>query len=197
MGKKQTNIDYDALVHDALRGVVRAALHQVSQQGLPGGHHFYITFGTQAPGVDMSDCLRTAHPTEMTIALEHQFWNLRVEDSAFKVTLSFGGTRQDVCIPFAAVTAFQDPWAKFGLTFISTTPDISTVGTSPPSARALKASVPDKSKKNSQLEDAILEDIKEARAHARQKHRTDNRSHDGRNGKVVSLDAFRSPEKTN
>ncbi len=105
------------MVEDALRGVLRQALEITQEQGLPGSHHFYVTFDTTHPGVRMADSLRAMHPSEMTIVLQHQFWDLSVDEESFDITLSFSGVSQRLHVPFAAVTAFADPHAKFGLQF--------------------------------------------------------------------------------
>jgi len=112
-----TSLSYERMVEDALRGVLREALKITAAQGLPGQHHFYVTFDTTAPGVDIAASLRALHPNEMTIVLQHQFWDLQVSDDYFEITLSFNGVSQRLHIPFAAVTAFADPHAKFGLQF--------------------------------------------------------------------------------
>ena len=112
-----TTLSYERMVEDALRGVLRHALEITQKQGLPGSHHFYVTFDTTHQGVRMADSLRTMHPSEMTIVLQHQFWDLGVEEESFDITLSFSGVSQRLHVPFAAVTAFADPHAKFGLQF--------------------------------------------------------------------------------
>jgi uncharacterized protein len=108
---------YDKMVEDALRGVVRDALTQTAANGLFGDHHFYITFRTRFPGVHVADHILARHPDEMTIVLQHQFWGLEVGEGGFNVTLSFSGVSERLDIPFAAVTGFADPSAKFGLQF--------------------------------------------------------------------------------
>jgi len=108
---------YDRMVEHALRSVVRKALAEAAQRGLPGEHHFYITFHTDRAGVGIADWLRQQYPQEMTIVLQHQFWDLLVEEERFAVTLSFGGRHERLDIPFAAITAFADPSVKFGLQF--------------------------------------------------------------------------------
>jgi hypothetical protein len=108
---------YDRMVEAALRGVVREAIAQAAENGLPGGHHFYITFKTTAPGVDISDHLRAKYPDEMTIVIEHQFWDLTVTDESFAVTLSFNNRPERLTVPFPAIGAFADPSVKFGLQF--------------------------------------------------------------------------------
>jgi len=110
-------IRYDVLVQDALRGVVRKVMREVADGGLPGEHHFYIAFDTNAPGVRMSSRLRQQHPEEMTVVLQHQFWDLSVTEHTFEVGLSFGGVPERLLVPFAAVKGFFDPSVQFGLQF--------------------------------------------------------------------------------
>ena len=110
-------INYELLVEDALRTVVRGSLALVEHEGLPGDSHFYITFQTTADGVQMSKTLKAANPQEMTIVLQHQFWDLNVSESHFSVTLSFSGVHHNLNIPFSAVTHFNDPSVGFGLQF--------------------------------------------------------------------------------
>lgn len=110
-------IRYDVLVQDALRGVVRKVLANVARDGLPGEHHFYITFRTHARGVRLSTRMRERYPDEMTIILQHQFWNLSVTDHAFEVGLSFQNAPELLLIPFEAVTRFSDPSVEFDLKF--------------------------------------------------------------------------------
>jgi hypothetical protein len=112
----KTFLRYDKMVEDALRGVLRESLI-ASQNGLPGDHHFFITFRTRHPGVDIPDHIRSRYPDEMTIVLQHQYWGLDVTPEWFEVTLSFNRINERLHIPFAAVTAFADPSAKFGLQF--------------------------------------------------------------------------------
>lgn len=108
---------YDLMVQEALKGVVRKILTEAARDGLPGEHHFYVTFRTGAPGVRLSQRLREKHPDEMTIVLQHQFWDLSVSDHAFEVGLSFSGVPERLLIPFDAVTTFFDPSVQFGLKF--------------------------------------------------------------------------------
>jgi hypothetical protein len=110
-------IDYQRIIQDALRGVVRRVLAQVAEHGLPGEHHFYIGFRTGHPGVEVPRFLRDQYPEEMTVILQHQFWELEVEEEGFSVLLSFGGNRHRLRVPFAALTAFADPEAQFALRF--------------------------------------------------------------------------------
>ena len=110
-------LDYPALLQDALRDLVRRVLEQVAEHGLPGEHHFYIGFRTGFPGVEVPRHLRAQYPEEIRIVLQHQFWGLEVTPEAFSVLLNFGGSRQRLTVPFAALTSFADPSADFGLRF--------------------------------------------------------------------------------
>src|SRR6516165_86427 len=110
-------IRYDLLVQDALRSVVRKVLTDAARDGLPGDHHFYITFKTASPGVRLSSRMREKYPDEMTIILQHQFWDLSVTEQAFEVGLSFKNIPEMLLIPFDAVTGFFDPSVQFGLKF--------------------------------------------------------------------------------
>jgi uncharacterized protein len=111
------HIRYDILAQAALRGVVRTVLADAAKKGLPGEHHFKITFDTTAPGVTLSDRMRARYPEEMTVVLQHQFWDLTVTEQGFEVGLSFGGIPERVGVPFDAVTAFYDPAVQFGFQF--------------------------------------------------------------------------------
>jgi hypothetical protein len=108
---------YDKMVEDALRGVVRKALREAASKGLPGDHHFYITFDTTHRGAVLPDWLREQYPEQMTIVLQHQYWGLEVEDELFSVTLSFNNRQERLTVPFAAIARFTDPAVKFGLQF--------------------------------------------------------------------------------
>jgi hypothetical protein len=110
-------IRYDLLAQDALRGLVRRVLGDVARDGLPGEHHFYISFRTDAPGVKLSPRIREQHPSEMTIVLQHQFWDLDVNDTYFAVGLSFGGVPERLLVPYEALSGFFDPSVQFGLKF--------------------------------------------------------------------------------
>jgi hypothetical protein len=160
-------LNYDRLMEEALRGVVRRALSVVGERGLPGQHHFYITFRTDPAGVDIPDSLRRRYPKEMTIVLQHQFWGLEIGADKFEVTLSFDSKHERLVVPFAAVTAFVDPSVQFGLQFPGAT------------AAEAPAETPAAS-----VEPAPMEQPK-AKAEAKP---ADARSGDGR---VVALDAFR------
>jgi hypothetical protein len=111
------HIRYDLLTQDALRSVIRAVLTDVAIKGLPGDHHFYITFDTRVDGVRLSARLKASYPQEMTIVLQHQFWDLTVGEDDFDVGLAFNGIPERLHIPFRAVKAFMDPSVQFGLQF--------------------------------------------------------------------------------
>ncbi|MCA3556096.1 ClpXP protease specificity-enhancing factor SspB [Aestuariivirga sp.] len=108
---------YDLLAQNALKGVVREALRIAETQGLPGEHHFYIAFNTRAPGVELSEKIAARYPREMTIVLQHQYWNLKVHDDRFEVEVSFDNVPEHLVIPFDAVKGFLDPAVQFGLQF--------------------------------------------------------------------------------
>ncbi|WP_040622062.1 SspB family protein [Rhodovulum sp. PH10] len=110
-------IRYDILTQDALRGVVRTVLTDAAAKGLPGEHHFYISFDTRAPGVKLSPRLLGQYPEEMTIVLQHQFWDLTVKEDVFEVGLSFNGIPERLVVPLAAIKGFFDPSVQFGLEF--------------------------------------------------------------------------------
>jgi hypothetical protein len=110
-------LNYQLLTEDALRSVVRKSLNVAASRGLPGQHHFYITFRTDYPGAALADHLRQKHPKEMTIVLQHQFWGLEVGDVNFAVTLSFNGQHERLVVPWPSISAFVDPSVQFGLQF--------------------------------------------------------------------------------
>ncbi|WP_208435940.1 SspB family protein [Bartonella phoceensis] len=113
----QDQIRYDILVQDALRGVIRKVLSEVAKAGLPGNHHFFITFLTNAPGVKISPRLKSRYPEQMTIVLQHQFRDLSVLENAFEVTLSFREISEKLVIPFTSIQVFYDPVASFEAAF--------------------------------------------------------------------------------
>lgn len=120
--------NYPTMVDTALRGVVRSVLKRVQEQGLRGNHHLYLSFLTHFPGVVIADYLRSKYPKEMTVVLQHQYWDLDVTDDGFDLTLSFHKVPERLTIPFAALTGFADPSVQFGLQF---QPDRSRVETGP------------------------------------------------------------------
>jgi uncharacterized protein len=113
----QDLIRFDLLVQEALRGVVRKVLSDAAVHGLPGEHHFYVSFRTDAPGVRISNRLREKYPEEMTIVLQHQFWDLGITEHSFEVGLHFSGVPERLLVPFEALTGFFDPSVQFGLKF--------------------------------------------------------------------------------
>src|SRR5207244_1986702 len=111
------HIRYDVLARDALRGVLRRVLADAAEHGLPGEHHFFITFISTAEGVKLSPRLLAQYPEEMTVILQHQFWDLVVSDDRFEVGLSFGGIPERLVVPFNSIKSFFDPSVQFGLSF--------------------------------------------------------------------------------
>jgi hypothetical protein len=134
------HIRYDLLTQQALRAVVRRVLADVAKVGaLPGEHHFYVTFDTRAPGVKLSSRMREQYPEEMTVVLQHQFWDLAVSDVHFEVALSFNGVSEKLHVPFDAIKGFFDPSVQFGLQF---EPQAETAGSEKPAAVEEKAARP-------------------------------------------------------
>ena len=131
-------IRYDILTQDALRRVIRKVLEEVQRSGLPGDHHFFITFDTAFPGVRLSNRMKEKYPDEMTIVIQHSFWNLEVEENCFEIDLSFDDVRERLRIPFDAIGGFFDPAVKFGLQFDST--EAAEGGTKKPKKSARKKS---------------------------------------------------------
>ena len=117
-------IRYDILTQEALRGVVRKVMMEVAQTGLPGDHHFFITFDTRHPDSRISSRLAEQYPEEMTVVMQHQFWDLNVTDTAFEIGLSFNGVPERLVVPFKAISAFVDPHASFGLKLDAAEADI-------------------------------------------------------------------------
>ncbi|MFN3931421.1 MAG: SspB family protein [Brevundimonas sp.] len=109
---------YEQLAQDALRGVIRSALERAAEpEGIPGAHHFYVTFKTKAPGVSVPPDVMAKYPDEMTVVLQHQYWDLKVEADRFSVMLKFGGLPKVLSMPYTAVTRFYDPSVQFLLQF--------------------------------------------------------------------------------
>jgi len=164
-------IRYDILAQDALRGVVRKVLSEVARTGLPGAHHFFIKFATRAPGVRVSSRLLKEYPEEMTIVLQHQFWDLTVSEQAFEVGLSFDGTPERLLVPFTAVREFVDPSVLFRLAFEM----------APTAANADAAAAPPR----------LVEEKPRPLALAAEKPEEPDEEATDRKAEVVSLDAFR------
>src|SRR5579871_6976543 len=142
------HIRYDVLARDALRGVLRRVLADAAEHGLPGDHHFFITFASTAEGVKISPRLLAQYPEEMTVILQHQFWDLVVTEDRFEVGLSFGGIPERLLVPFSAIKSFFDPSVQFGLQF--ETADGAPVAEGPqaqvPATSALPAPAKDEAK---------------------------------------------------
>ena len=160
---------YDLMIEAALRDVVRETLVTVGQTGLPGEHHFYITFLTQYPGVEIPDHLRQQYPDEMTIVLQYQFFGLKLEDDNFSVTLSFNNVKERLVIPVEAITTFADPSVNFALQFQS--------GQS------------DEDDEDGDDNETANADIKPAKG--KLKNNGAPKQDDGKRGEVISLDMFR------
>ncbi|MFN5995527.1 MAG: SspB family protein [Paracoccaceae bacterium] len=111
------SIDYGNLMHRAMRGLIQSVLTDVAENGLPGAHHFFITFDTTHPDVQMADWLKERYPAEMTVVIQHWFENLEVTDEGFSITLNFGNNPEPMVIPFDALRTFVDPSVEFGLRF--------------------------------------------------------------------------------
>ncbi|GAB5458632.1 MAG: SspB family protein [Henriciella sp.] len=128
-------IGYEALSQAAMRGVVREAIRQAASNGTPpGDHHFYVTFRSKAPGVKMPDHLIERFPEEMTIVIQHQFWDLEVHEGHFEIVLKFSGVPQHLSIPFAALTRFVDPAVNFGVSFEKASEEAEIVTPAPESS---------------------------------------------------------------
>lgn len=112
-------IDYGNLMHRAMRGLIQTVLTDIAEHGLPGAHHFFITFDTTHPGVEIADWLRARYPSEMTVVIQHWFENLTVDEDGFSITLNFGNRPEPLIIPFDSVRTFVDPSVEFGLRFES------------------------------------------------------------------------------
>ena len=196
-------IRYDLLVQDALKGVVRRVLIDAGKEGLPGEHHFYISFRTDFPGVRISNRLREKYPQEMTIVMQHQFWDLNITEHTFEVGLSFSGVPEKLLIPFDALTGFFDPSVQFGLKFDSPEGEEEDEEASPPMPEARDSSDPValKAPRKGQGSDKKVEPKKAPRAAPEAAELSDESEKsaadkpasdaDSSTAQVVSLDAFR------
>jgi hypothetical protein len=183
-------IRYDLLTQQALRGVVRSVLTDTAKKGLPGDHHFYISFDTRAEGVHLSDRLRAQYPDEMTIILQHQFWDLKVGDEEFEVGLSFGGVPERLTVPFEAINGFFDPSVQFGLQF----EEVTEGEERPAPANAQEPVAPNKKKRppaTPPAATAVVEPDAPTRppSPAGKRDRSEKSAEGG--GEVVRLDRFR------
>ena len=169
------HIRYDILAQEALRGVMRKVLAEVARTGLPGNHHFFITFLTGAPGVRISSRLRERYPEQMTIVIQFQYWDLKVTDTGFEVGLSFSDVPEKLEVPFSAVRGFYDPSVNFELEF-----DVRTEGETEgePAAEPV-ALVPEKKAEPKK------------KPTAKEKPEAAPEPAGGKGADVVSLDAFR------
>ena len=188
----QTGLNYELLVEDALRSVVRNSLSIVEKVGLPGETHFYISFSTIHPGVEISDDLRTKHPENMTIVLQHQFGDLSVGSEEFSITLFFAGKPSPMVIPFESITSFNDPSVGFGLQFGTTDEEDEEVerpiSDSGPNLVSNKDSGPDKRYDTKQRASSVDAPTRLQQSDASREQMAD----DGDNSAdVVSLDTFR------
>jgi len=149
------HIRYDLLAQEALRGVVRRVFADAAKNGLPGEHHFYVTFDTRAPGLKISPRLAAQHPEEMTIILQHQFWDLTVTEEGFEVGLSFKGVPERLAVPFDAIKAFFDPSVQFGLQFTTDAADAEAKAGSTDAKDPTPAPLPIPSKAEKTVEDHV------------------------------------------
>jgi hypothetical protein len=174
-------IRYDILVQEAARGVIRKVLQETAQAGLPGEHHFFITFVTTAPGVRISSALRERYPEQMTIVIQHQYWDLKAHEKGFEIVLSFSDVPEKLEIPYSAIRGFYDPHANFEMEFDDVRPAVANESPvqefQPREAETPKAS--DKPKKARSSKKAAEADATNAEAEAKG------------SADVVSLDAFR------
>ena len=178
-------IRYDILAQEALRGVMRKVLAEVAKTGLPGAHHFFITFLTGAPGVRISSRLRERYPEQMTIVLQYQYWDLKVTDAGFEVSLSFSDVPEKLEVPFSAVRGFYDPSVSFELEFDVATPP-QDVAEDKPAAPAVALVTPDR-----EADEAAPRKPKAAKKEQPAAEAEAAEPADGKSADVVSLDAFR------
>ncbi|MGB6118497.1 MAG: SspB family protein [Mesorhizobium sp.] len=180
----EDHIRYDILAQEALRGVMRKVLQEVQRTGLPGNHHFFITFMTGAPGVRVSSRLRERYPDQMTIVLQYQYWDLKVTDSGFEVGLSFSDVPEKLEVPFSAVRGFYDPSVNFELEF-DVRGEEPAAGEVTPMPKPAKAPAEPKPSKASSKKQAPAPEAEEAKADDAEE------ATDTKGAEVVSLDAFR------
>ncbi len=190
-------MNYDKMTQLALRGLVRDAIRRVIRDdGLPGAHHFYITYMTRYPGVEMDEGLAKKYPDEITVVLEHQFWDLQAHDTNFEVTLKFGGAPKYLSVPYTAITRFHDPSVGFSIQF-DPPEEMQDTGINPPTLVRLKPAKPSKPKAVKTKPDRKTPPKKPATKNPATKKTTTKKTaskakpkKDNTN-KVVSLDSFR------
>jgi hypothetical protein len=183
---------YDRMIEEALRGVVRRALRMVAATGLPGSHHFFISFRTHAEGVQIADYLRERYPDEMTIVVQHQFWGLDVTSEQFSITLSFNDVHERLIIPFAAITSFADPAAQFGLQFQQATAALDgEEATEDKSGKAAKPAVPAVAPTRLPVAKSDAKAEGEAPAENAESAKEEGKEGEPKEGSVVFLDQFR------
>ena len=197
-------IRYDVLAQEAMRSVVKKVLTEVVRVGLPGEHHFYITFNTQAPGVRISSRLRERYPEEMTIVVQHQFWDMEVNSQSFEIGLAFSGVPERLLVPFGSIKSFVDPSVQFGLQFdlledehfsedLSDDDEASgSLSTVAPAVLAVAGDDLDEAVEAEEAAEATLEATDEDALAKNDDEAEDGDSDDGpATADVVSLDAFR------
>ncbi|MEM8797330.1 MAG: SspB family protein [Pseudomonadota bacterium] len=192
-------IRYDVLAQEAMRGVVKKVLTEVMRAGLPGEHHFYITFNTQAPGVRISSRLRERYPEEMTIVIQHQFWDLEVNNQSFEIGLAFSGVPERLMVPFGAIKSFVDPSVQFGLQFDISEEEFAQEDAEPGTAETTLPASPallDEAKSAEEIAEEMLKlgDEKAPAEDSTDKDDAaveDSESDEKTGADIVSLDAFR------
>jgi len=186
------HIRYDILAQEALRGVVQTVLKDAAKNGLPGEHHFYVTFDTRAEGVRLPSRLLAQFPEAMTIVLQHQFWDLVVGDTSFEVGMSFGGIPERLIVPFAAIKEFVDPSVPFGVKFeqVAEAPAATTTG-APASTAPTPASEPLPSAEPKTRTTPAVAAVPQPASETQQAPSEDDPHKPASGGEVVSLDRFR------
>lgn len=187
-------IDYECLVQEALRSVVRKVLTQIESEGLPGEHHFYIAFDTRAEGVSISKRLKEQYPDEMTIVLQHRFWDLQVDDDRFEVKLTFGNIPERLSVPYSAIKVFFDPSVPYGLQFEPS--QMMSDTSKPPAQIASSVEQMDETGRPGTLtalptQATSTDDVIENTANAEAEAQGDDEAKSREKANVVELDAFR------
>lgn len=180
---------YDVLTQEALRSVIKKILDEVVTAGLPGDHHFFISFNTNHPGVRLSMRMREQYPDAMTIVIQHSFWNLETSDTGFEIDLSFNEIPERLRIPYASILSFFDPSVKFGLQFDEPVEELDEQETAKPKLTAVKTS---EVKEETVKEKASPKAVKKTAAKKEDKTEDANsKTNEEASADVVSLDAFR------